>query len=38
MPESQDDEDAGYFPLVMTKKQKSQLAATTPTGNGTNGS
>jgi hypothetical protein len=42
MPESQDDEDSGYFPLVMTRKTKNQLVAATaidpPVGNGVYGS
>jgi hypothetical protein len=42
MPESQDDDDTGYFPLVMTRKSKARqlaqasLSQTLP-NNGING-
>jgi hypothetical protein len=44
MPESQDDDDTGYFPLVMTRKAKGRgLPGSSPpllnsTENGVNGS
>jgi len=42
MPESQDDDDTGYFPLVMTRKSKAQQSiasdAQTLPNNGVNGS
>ena len=39
MPESQDDDEQGYFPLVMTRKSKGQtLSLGSPTvQNATNG-
>ena len=42
MPESQDEDDSGYFPLVMTRKSKAQQSivsdAQTLPNNGVNGS
>jgi len=42
MPESLDDDETGYFPLVMTRKAKQRLPPNSPTGtitnNGVNGS
>jgi hypothetical protein len=42
MPDSQDDDESGYFPLVMTRKSKAALAAKAAAAqnanNGVNGS